>query len=472
MPCRTPNSNSDRYSDRFDITLLPTSVIEVCQRLNQSGAQAYLVGGCVRDLMLGTSPKDFDIEVYNINMETLHKLLRSIGHVEHVGKQFGVFKLWYQHHEMDIALPRTERKIDEGHRGFDVSPDPYIKPEIASLRRDFTINAMMYDPLQHQCYDFHNGAEDLKQGMLRHVSAAFAEDPLRVLRGMQFAARFKLTMHPKTAELCQALLSEAKTLPASRIWIEWQKWCHSEHPSYGLKVLQQSGWLKIYPELEDLIGCPQDATWHPEGDVWTHTLLVTDQAAKIATERDLDSATREYLMFAALCHDLGKPLTTCTDENNRVRSPNHSAAGFEPTRSFLSAIAAPKQIAQYVHTLVHDHITHLCGQPTPRAIRRLADRLTPASIELWEMLVESDASGRPPLPPARPAQAWLKKAIALQHHKERATPIITGKMFIELGISPGPELGDRLKQAYQAQLDGEFSDIHGAKNWLSKCINK
>jgi len=451
---------------------LPSIVLELCQAISQKGGKAWLVGGSVRDLCRQQAAKDMDLEVYGLEAETLLKLAQTFGHTEQVGKHFGVIKLWAKAIEIDLALPRTETKVATGHRGFDIESNPQLLPDIASLRRDFTINAMMFDPLNTELLDFHHGQQDLQQGILRHVSPAFSEDPLRVLRAMQFAARFKLTLAPETARLCAELVNELTSLPDSRIWCEWQKWAHAPHPSFGLQALKDSGCLPaLYPELQALTTCPQDPRWHPEGDVWIHTLLVCDQAALISKRENLSHDVCEYLVFAALCHDFGKPITTFSDEQGNIRSPNHSEAGFEPTSSFLSNIAAPKRIAQFVHPMVHDHITHLCGEPTSRAVRRLAHRLEPASIELWEMLVEADASGRTPAPASRPALHWLEKAQALSNHVGKTPAIVNGKLLIKMGITAGKNMGTYIKAAYEAQLDGEFNDMPSAQQWLKNYFN-
>jgi len=446
---------------------LPSIVLELCQTIAQKGGKAWLVGGSVRDLCRQQKAKDIDLEVYALEAEALLKLAQTFGHTEQVGKHFDVIKLWAKGIEIDLALPRTETKIATGHRGFDIMSNPQLLPETASLRRDFTINAMMFDPLNAELLDFHHGQDDLRKGILRHVSAAFSEDPLRVLRAMQFAARFKLTLAPETALLCAELHEEVKTLPDSRIWCEWQKWAHAPYPSLGLQALKDSQCLTmLYPELQALTTCPQDPRWHPEGDAWVHTLQVCDQAALVSKREGLNNETTEHLMFAALCHDFGKPITTFTDEQGNIRSPNHSEAGFEPTCSFLAHIAAPKRIAHYVHPLVHDHITHLCGEPTSRAVRRLAHRLEPASIELWEMLVEADASGRSPSPACRPALPWLEKAQELSNHTEKTPAIVNGQMLMELGMTSGKNMGNCIKAAYEAQLDGDFNNVSSAKKWL------
>lgn len=462
MPCRI----HDTDDCAIDVTLLPSAAIEVCHHLNHDGGHAYLVGGGVRDLLLSISPKDVDIEVYGLKADQLNDRLMKLGRVEYVGKQFGVYKLWYRQYEIDISLPRTEIKTDRGHRGFDILPDPHISPERASLRRDFTMNAMMYDPVKEKLYDFHRGKNDLRSGTLKHVSPAFSEDPLRVLRGMQFAARFKLTMYSETAELCRTLLSEADTLPPSRIWSEWKKWCHSARPSYGLKVLKDSGWIRLYPELEAMIDCPQAQRWHPEGDVWVHTLQVVDQAACIANRYNWQGERCEHLLLAALCHDMGKPACTFVDDYGVIKSPGHSHEGMADSDRFLKRIFAPKRFTQIVLPLVKEHITHIHGDPTPRAIRHLAHRLSPATIETWEALVEADASGRAPATASRPALEWLQQAEKMQNHMKKSAPIISGEMLIDLGQTPGPELGEILRKAYQAQLNGDFDDIASAKVWI------
>ena len=455
-----------------DISSLPPALKTVCSRISDCDGRAWLVGGSVRDMLLGHTPKDFDVEVYGLNGEALIAAVQRLGRCEEVGKQFAVIKLWAEGVEIDLALPRTERKNGEGHRAFDVKPDPRLDEKTASERRDFTINAMMLDPLTGDLLDFHDGRRDLEQGILRHVSPAFAEDPLRPLRAMQFAARFKLMLDAATAELCHQLLAEADSLPAARIWEEWRKWAHAPYPSFGLDVLQASGWLALYPQLEALINCEQEEEWHPEGDVWTHTKMTLDAAANIATRYGWAGKTREIFMFAALCHDLGKPPTTFRHKNGRIRSTGHAEAGIEPSTSFLRSISTPQQQIQHILPLVREHLVHLHGQPTPRAVRRLAHRLQPAHIEMWEALVEADVSGRPPIPADRPALPWLQQAqeMAVQHTAPEA--LAGGAMLIDMGLNPGPAMGKLLDAAYQAQLDGEFSDTAGASDWLSQRLLK
>lgn len=449
----------------MEASALPAQIREICHALSLAGGRPYLVGGCVRDLLTGGHPKDWDIELYGLDLDDAGAALAPFGRAQAVGKAFGVIKLKRDGHELDVASPRTEAKSGPGHRGFRVTSDPTLDPRRASARRDFTINALMLDPEHGEILDFHGGRADLAAGVLRHVSPAFAEDPLRVLRGMQFAARFDLTMDAGTATLCRDLLPEAGTLPAARIWGEWRKWLHAEFPSRGLAVLEASGWLELYPELAALQGCPQHPRWHPEGDVWTHTGHVVDQAARVAKRHRWRGRRREQLLLAALCHDLGKPARTVRDAEGTIRSAGHPAAGVPLTASLLARIHAPGHLRAHVLPLVAEHLSHMHGEPTPRAVRRLSVRLEPADIVLWEALVEADASGRPPLPPSRPALPWLAMAEALDASRERPKPLVTGRMLIGLGLEPGKAMGALLQRAYEAQLDGDFDSEEQARAW-------
>jgi tRNA nucleotidyltransferase (CCA-adding enzyme) len=448
--------------------VVPEVVLQVCRVLQEAGGMAWLVGGCVRDLSLDLVPKDWDIEVFGLAEGKLELILKKLGRCEHVGKHFGVYKLWISHLEIDVALPRRERKTGDGHKGFTVMVDPNLKPKVAVLRRDFTLNAMMFNPLNHTLLDFHGGLQDLRDKRLKHVSPAFAEDPLRPLRAMQLAARLGCTLDSATAGLCRDLFVEADTLPTSRIWQEWLKWSASDKPSLGLKALRDMGWDKLYPELRAMVGCLQDSHWHPEGDVWIHTSLVVDEAARLAKERGLQGRDKVVLLFAALCHDLGKPLTTVVLDDGKVVCPNHGEAGVQPSMVFLGRIGAPKWLKKTVAPLVKEHVVHFEAKLTDESIRCLAHRLQPAQICLWEMLTEADACGRQPAPPERPALSWLQCAELLQVANSPAVPIITGKLLLFQGLRQSVYMGKLLDAAYQAQMRGDFDDKASALVWLGK----
>ncbi|MGH7232052.1 MAG: CCA tRNA nucleotidyltransferase, partial [Nitrospiraceae bacterium] len=328
----------------------------LCRLIRETGGRPLLVGGCVRDLLLSSRPSDLDLEVYELAPQQLIDVLGSAFDIDLVGQSFGVIKL--HHYPIDISLPRRESKVGMGHRGFEVLSDPWMSLEEAAARRDFTMNAMAIDPATEELLDPFNGQRDLKLRILRHTSPQFAEDPLRVLRGMQFISRFELTPAPETLALCRGLFHEYPTLTPERIWGEWEKWATwAVHPSLGLRFLQEIGWTAMYPELVALQGCPQDPAWHPEGDVWTHTLLVVDQAAQIAVREGLEGHERAVLLLAALCHDLGKPSTTAVIDGH-IRSPGHAECA-DPVSSFLDKLGTSKELATRIMGLVRHHLSHL-----------------------------------------------------------------------------------------------------------------
>jgi tRNA nucleotidyltransferase (CCA-adding enzyme) len=437
--------------------------------IQAAGGESLIVGGAVRDMLLGQVAKDLDVEVYGLDVERLSAALAPFGRIDAVGRSFGVLKLRTPTgQQFDFALPRRESKIGAGHRGFLAEPDPTMTSSEAAARRDFTWNALAMTP-EGQLLDFFGGAADLSAGIIRHTSPAFAEDPLRVLRAMQFAARLDMRLAPETAALCRALLPEAPTLALERIWGEWQKWAlKGRRPSAGLRVLVETGWIALYPELEALFDCPQDSIYHPEGNVGIHTFHVCDAAAAIAERDGLEGEMRAALLFAALCHDLGKPATTVIGEDGRIRSPAHAQAGVEPTLALLGRIGCPRSITTSVVPLVREHMAHLGMTVAERAVRRLALRLEPATVVQWGRLVEADHSGRPPLPPDRPAALIVALAEQIGAAAGRPAPLLQGRHLIAAGIAPGPQLGALLRDAYQAQIEGAFATVEEGLAWVAR----
>ncbi|RMH51988.1 MAG: HD domain-containing protein [Zetaproteobacteria bacterium] len=440
-------------------------LIALCRAIRSAGGSAWLVGGWVRDTLAGGDSSDYDIEVFGLRADQLQRIAARFGRVLPVGRCFPVLKLEGADLRADLALPRREASTGPGHRDFAVAADPKMSPEEAAQRRDFTINAMMYDPIEDRLFDPFGGRADLRAGILRHVGPAFVEDPLRPLRAMQLAARLDLRLAPESADLCRTMVAESAALPEARIAGEWRKWATADHPEAGLRALRESGWIAAWPELARLPATPQEPRWHPEGDVWNHTVLCCAAAAAIARRDRLDAEARTVLLFAALCHDLGKPATTARGEDGLLHAHDHARAGLAPTGSLLTAIGAPRGVIERVVPLVREHLVHLHGDPTPRAVRRLADRLRPASLRDWERLIEADASGRAPHPPGRPALAWLRLAEALAVQRQPPKPIVTGKWLLAHGMTPGPEVGRLLRAAWQLQLDGVITDAASAETW-------
>ena len=440
----------------------------VVDRLRAAGAtECLLVGGFVRDHLMGIESKDIDIEVYGLGYDQIVEALNSHDHVDLVGQSFGVVKV---NNAIDVSIPRRESKNGVGHKGFSVRPDPNMTPREAAARRDFTINSMGMT-FDGRIVDPFNGQQDLEKKTLRATTEAFMEDPLRVLRGMQFVARFGFKMDDETIDMCRQMVDEFRYLAAERVWDEWYKWAtKGRFPSKGLHVLQQTGWIVHFPILERMSETAQDPGWHPEGDVLTHTGHSCDVAVEIADREGFDAVERAILLFGVLCHDFGKVPTTVENERGRLVAPKHDEVGAGLTRSFLSDLRAPGWLIDTVVPLVGEHMVHMPYPkdkgPSARVIRRLAERLAPATIRQWAAVCEADASGRPPKPRKNPVAHWVAVAEQLAVEDSKPQPLLLGRHLIPLGYRPGPELGRILKFAFEAQLDGEFGTIEDGVAWV------
>jgi tRNA nucleotidyltransferase (CCA-adding enzyme) len=437
-----------------------------------------LVGGGVRDWLLGIEPKDFDIEVAGTDFEALRRSLAPFGVTDVVGRSFGVVKVRSAatQAEYDFSLPRRESKTGAGHRGFAVAPDPGLSDAEAAARRDFTVNAISFDPATGELIDPHGGTEDLRARVLRHTGPAFVEDPLRVLRAFQLAARFDFTLAPETAALCRRIAHTFAELPVERVWGEWEKWAvKATRPSRGLDVLEETGWLVHFPEIAALRGTPQEPEWHPEGDVFDHTRHCLDALVRLAGWREADAPRRRLLSLAVLAHDFGKPATTVRAERRgalRWISPGHEPAGGPLAAAFLRRIGAPLDLDAPVSALVMHHLLHHRGNEagfTAPQVRRLARKLAPATIDDVALVMTADSLGRPPKDASDSAPLiaqLLEKARALAIEREAPRPLIQGRHLVELGRKPGPEFKAILGAAFEAQLDGVFTDENGGMTWL------
>ena len=444
-------------------------------RIRGAGGRPVAVGGAVRDHLLGGSAKDVDVEVYGLPLADLEKCLAGFD-VHAVGRSFGVLKVKVGEQTFDVSLPRRESKTGSGHKGFVVESDPRMDPKDAAARRDFTVNAIGIDLVTLALVDPWCGADDLAAGVLRHVSPAFDEDPLRVLRAAQFAARFSFDVADETVARCRSLQGELKTLPVERVWGEFEKLVlRGVWPSLGLRVLQATGAVDVlFPELQALIGCPQEPEWHPEGDVWIHTLMVVDEAARVCREDAVDDSERLRVVLGALCHDLGKPATTEVIDG-RTRSRDHEAQGEAPTRSFLARIGAAHDLVDDVVALVRDHLKPFQlfrDKASDGAIRRLARRVP---IPRLVRVSHADHLGRTTadaLAREDDAGAWLlAHAARLRVDTAKPERILQGRHLIERGLTPGKSFGPVLEEAFEAQLDGAFDDEPGALAWLAQRLS-
>ncbi len=451
---------------------LDQQATRLAQAVRDAGGRALCVGGFVRDRILGLESKDLDIEVFGIPQALLATLLATLGRVEPVGQAFPVFKLG----TIDVALPRRESKAGRGHKGFVVEGDPSMPFGEAARRRDFTINAMAWDPLTGEYLDPFGGRADLDRRILRVVDRdTFADDSLRVLRALQFAARFDLTLDEETARICQGIALD--DLPAERLWREFEKLLlQAERPSIGFAIARELGVIHLLlPEMEALYDCPQDPEWHPEGNVWIHTLMVIDQARQ--RNADLDRARLATVMLGAVCHDLGKPATTAVIDG-RVRSPNHEAEGVAPATRILDRFNINSMdgfdVRGQVLGLVAEHLRPSAfhkGRETVRdgAFRRLAQRV---DLELLVRFARADCHGRTGTFDCSAMDWFLERARSLGVEHKPPAPILLGRHLIELGVKPGPKMGEILRAVYELQLDGMVIDLDDARREVARFLRE
>jgi tRNA nucleotidyltransferase (CCA-adding enzyme) len=434
----------------------------IAASVRNAGGRALIVGGWVRDRVMGRDAKDIDLEVYGLDALGLRQLLESLGRVETVGESFQV----YRSGDIDVSLPRRESKAGRGHRAFDVTGDPTMPLEEAARRRDFTVNAIAWDPLTGDYLDPFDGRGDIRRRLLRVVDPArFADDSLRVLRAVQLAARLDFHLDDGARELCRTISLD--DLPAERVWGEIEKLLYAPRPSIGFALAMELGVVERgFPELHALAGCLQEPEWHPEGDVWVHTLQVVDQA-----RGRIDNLARPQqiaVMLGAVCHDLGKPATTAVIDG-RIRSLDHEEQGVAPTLALLDRLNVWSMdgydVRQQVAGLVAHHLKpgawfKARGDVGDGAFRRLAHKV---DLELLARLAKADCLGRSPGAFDCTAMDWfLERARSLGVEHRPPAPILLGRHLLALGLAAGPRLGEILRAVYEQQLDGTVTNLDEA----------
>ena len=421
---------------------------KIAEKVALQGGRVYYVGGLVRDRLLGRENKDVDIEVHGVTPEVLESILDSLGQRTQMGASFGVYGL--KHYGLDIAMPRREQATGRGHRDFAVFVDPFLGTQMAAQRRDFTINALMEDVLTGEIVDHFGGQADLTRGIVRHINdASFSEDPLRVLRAAQFAARFGFDLAEETLSLCARM--DLTALASERIMGELKKaLLKAPRPSVFFAVLRQMGQLgDWFPEVEALIGVPQDPRFHPEGDVWNHTMQVLDQAAKLREQAKEPLG----LMLAALCHDLGKQ-TAIQNDHGRIRALGHEEAGIPLTKSLLSRLTRERKLHQYVSSMVRLHMRPnilAAQQSSQKSFCRLFDES--GYPEDLLLLAKADALGRGIQQNYGPTEGYLREKY-VRYREIMARPFVQGADLVAAGFEPGKDFGPALAYAHKLRLAG------------------
>ncbi len=450
-----------------------TIVNSIATAVRDAGGRALIVGGWVRDRLLGLpEASNVDLEVFGLAGDRLRALLESFGRIEAVGESFQVYKLG----DIDVSLPRRDSKAGRGHRGFVVTGDPDLTIAEAAQRRDFTVNAISWDPLTGEYFDPFEGRADLARRLLRVVDqSSFGDDSLRVLRAVQFAARFTLTLEESTAALCREIPLD--DLPPERVWGEFEKLLFAPTPSIGFTVAMDLGVIaKLFPELQALSGCPQEPEWHPEGDVWVHNLQVIDRARTRID--DLPRPQQLAVMLGAVCHDLGKPATT-RFLDGRIRSLDHEEQGVAPAAALLDRLNVNAfsgyDVRRQVLGITAQHLKpgswfKVRDEVGDGAFRRLAHKV---DLELLARVAKSDCEGRQPGSFDCTAMDWfLERARALGVQHRPPEPILLGRHLLALGLKPGPRVGEILKATYEQQMDGAVTTLEQAIDAARRLIGQ
>ena len=440
---------------------LPKILQTISKELHSKHAKTIVVGGSVRDHFLEIDIKDYDIEVCGLNsIVELEEVLGEYGSVNLVGKSFGVLKFQHEGEEYDFSFPRTESKVGVGHRGFDVEVDGNLDFKTAAKRRDFTVNALGYDIEEKAFIDPFGGLDDIKQKQLRHIDdKTFIEDPLRVYRAVQFCARFGFTLSLETKILCSEMVEQGMLaeLPKERIYTEWKKLLlKAPKPSLGFELMRELGILELYfPELYALIGVPQSPKWHPEGDVWVHTMMTVDEMARLRTK---DEKHNLKMMFAILCHDLGKAVSTTVDDEGTIRSIGHEKTGLVLTKTLMYRLMDEHDFIESLLPLVEHHLKpsqFYAAKSGSKAIRKLA---TKVNIEELVVVAKADFLGRTTeeaLTRDYKAGEWLlQKAAKLKVKTKPLERFLQGRDLIDLGLEPSPQFKDIIDEVYALQLEG------------------
>lgn len=432
----------------------------IAAAIHEAGGRALLVGGHIRDVLLEIPSKDIDIEVFGLTLGALEKVLAGFGAITHAGRAFGVLRI--KGIDVDFSLPRTDSKIAQGHTGFEVAYDPEMTFADAARRRDVTINSLGYDISSGELLDPFHGQKDVNDKILRATDPAhFSEDPLRGLRVAQFAARFEMTPDDELKRLCAEL--DFSELSVERVLAELDKiLLKARRPSIAFEFLGETSLLRFFPEIESMVGVPQEADWHPEGDVFVHTMMVIDEAAGMRRD-DYDDRP---LLYGALCHDLGKPLTTEHFEG-RIRSHHHDTEGAVLAQAFLGRLKAPAALVRQVTALVKHHLApglYYRGGAKAKAYRRLARELDAAgtSMELLLRVATADHLGRTTedaLARRFPAGDHFRRQMEeLEIQDEAPQDVVLGRHLIQRGMKPGTSFGDILERCREVQDEHGWRD--------------
>lgn len=431
-------------------------LMRIANDIHLEGGDVYFVGGYVRDKLLGLDNKDIDVEIHNISVDKVKRILSRYGSVDIVGASFGVLML--KGLDIDFAFPRTESRTGNKHTDFEILVNPYLGLEEASKRRDFTMNSIMQNVITGEYVDLHGGIADINKKIIKYVDKeTFVEDALRPLRACQFASRLGFKVDDSVVDISKDL--KYTSLSSERIMVELDKaLLKSSKPSIALNYLLEMGILdQIIPELTLLKGCEQNKEHHPEGDVWNHTMLVVDKGASLKHKTN----NPRFFMYACLLHDIGKPATTKPDENGIIRSIDHENVGADISNEILKRLTTEKDIANYVRKLTKYHMTaHKLLELKDYKIKKI---MLDCDINDLLILNTCDISGREESESSRERLTKVKSKFEKVSKLSvgdfgKINPYIQGRDLIDLGLNPSKEFGNILNNAFELQLQGKSKE--------------
>ena len=456
---------------RISLDHIPASVLSLVRLIESAGGSTVLVGGAVIDIIQDRDPKDWDLEVFGLDYDHLSVIFWDEHIIHHmVGRQFGIIKLNIDGLEIDVNVPRTDNKIGIGHKGFECTFDPTMTVEEAARRRDFSINAMAIDLHTGEVIDPFGGLSDLSAGVLRATDERlFVQDPLRALRAMQLLARKARTVDDKTMQLIRGMVDIFPELAKERVHEEFRKLLlKAESPSVGLEFLRESGWIVHFPELNDLIGCEQHPEWHPEGDVWVHSMHTVDSAAWVRDNASLPDGWTEAFMFGTLCHDVGKPSTTITPEmvaNDEApkellwTARFHDRAGMPIVDTFLRRMMEERDLITKTTAIVGEHMQPwnlFQGGARKSRWKLLHNRIR---LDVLGWMCKCDSCGGPDVNIGDPDFEHETSKMCWDYFSDLGPtpiePILMGRHLIAAGVEPGPRFGPALRSAFEAQIEDD-----------------
>lgn len=438
---------------------------KLAEAVDRLGGCSYFVGGYVRDLIMGDAGKDIDIEIHGLTPDQLKCILDSLGQRLDIGESFGIFGL--KGYSLDIAMPRKETCRGRGHRDFDVFVDPHIGTLGAAKRRDFTINAMMQNVLSGEIIDHFGGRDDLKSGIIRHVNdESFAEDPLRVLRGAQFASRFEFKIADETIDLCKSM--DLSTLARERIIGEMEKaLLKAEKPSIFFESLREMNQLSTwFPELEALIGIDQNPKYHSEGDVWVHTMMVIDQAARLRKY----SKNPLGFMLSAVTHDFGKAVATEVIDGV-IHAYGHELKGLPLVKAFMQRITSEVSLTKYVLNMTELHMKPNVLASVNASVKS-TNKLFDSSVDPEGLICLGVADGLGKSSPIGYTDntEYFKERLNI-FYEYMSRPYVMGQDLIDAGLKPGKDFSHYLAYAHKLRLAGVEKNS-ALKQTLSFAQNK